>query len=131
MKRKNMTRLINRLTFILIAILIVSACKKDDGDDNTTPAPVSPLVGTYAFVSATFNEPITVIMMNGDTNNYVAGDDAFQFGGGGLLGAAPCDNADNARLQLRSDYTSWYVCNNEANESQQGTWEFDEDLNVL
>ena len=108
MKKENISSLITRLSFILIAILLISACKKDDegGDNNDPPAPVNPLVNTYLFISATFNEPITVIV-NGDTNNYQAGDDAYQFVGGGLLGAAPCDNADNAALQLRADYTSW------------------------
>lgn len=133
MKRNAITSIVSSLSFILIMILLVSACKKDDnGDDNNNPpAPVNPLAGTYSFISATFNKPITVIMVNGDTNNYQAGDDAFLFVGGGLLGAAPCDNADNAALQLRADYTSWYVCQNEANESQQGTWEFDEEKDVL
>lgn len=131
MKRENITTFLTRLSFVLIAILLVSACKKDEeNDDNTPPAPVNPLVNTYIFISATFNEPITVIV-NGDTNNYQAGDNAYQFVGGGLLGAAPCDNADNAALQLRSDYTSWYVCQNENNESQQGTWEAKLDNTIL
>ena len=132
MKRNKITSLLSWLSLILIAAVLLSACKKDDnGDNNDPPAPENPLVGTYSFISATFNEPISVIMMNGDTNHYQTGDDAFQFVGGGLLGAAPCDNADNARLQLRSDYTSWYVCQNEANESQQGTWEFDDEKDIL
>jgi hypothetical protein len=124
MKKSKIFSILTLLSIVMMAILVVVACKKDDeGDDNNNPpAPENPLVGTYAFVSATFNQPITVIV-NGDTNNYQAGDDAFIFVGGGLLGAAPCDNADNAALQLRNDFTSWYVCQGEANESQQGTWE--------
>jgi hypothetical protein len=132
MKKLKATTIIASLAFIVIAALVITACKKDDNnDDNTPPAPENPLVGTYSFISATFNEPISVIMMNGDTNYYEAGDDAFQFVGGGLLGAAPCDNADNARLQLKADYTSWYVCQGETNMSQQGTWEFNDDKDVL
>jgi len=132
MKRSKVISILTGLSFVLLAMLVVVACKKDDdGDDNNNPpAPVNPLVGTYAFISATFNQPITVIV-NGDTNNYQAGDDAFIFVGGGLLGAAPCDNADNAALQLRDDFTSWYVCQGEANESQQGTWEPKVDNTVL
>jgi hypothetical protein len=34
-------------------------------------------------------------------------------------------------LQLRADYTSWYVCDGETNQSQQGTWEFNDDKDVL
>jgi len=117
---------------ILIALFVALACKKDDdNDDNNTPVPEeNPLVGTYIFIAATFDEPITVIV-NGDTNHYQVGDDAYQFVGGGLLGSAPCDNADNAALQLRSDYTSWYVCQGESNELQQGTWEPLADNTVL
>lgn len=118
--------------FILLALFVTMACKKDDdGDDNNTPPPEeNPLVGTYTFIDATFDEPITVIV-NGDTNHYQVGDNAYQFVGGGLLGAAPCDNADNAALQLRSDFTSWYVCQGESNELQQGTWESLADNTVL
>jgi len=122
MEKIKLASVISILTITLLAIIIIAGCKKDDNENNDPPAPVNPLVGTYNFVAATFNEPITVIV-NGDTNHYLAGDDAFLFVGGGLLGAAPCDNADNAALQLRADFTSWYVCHGESNEAQQGTWE--------
>lgn len=119
------------LILLLLAALVVVACKKDDdNDDNNTPAPTHPLVGTYTFVSATFIDPITVIV-NGDTNHYQAGDDAYNFVGGGLLGAAPCDSASHAALELREDYTSWYVCQGESNELQQGTWEWEGAINLL
>lgn len=130
MKKQYIPSIVSRLTFILMAMLIVVACKKDNNSEPDPPAPVNPLVGTYAFIASTFNEPITVIV-NGDTNHYAAGDDAFLFVGGGLLGAAPCDNADVAALQLRADFTSWYVCQGESNESQQGTWEPVNDNTIL
>ncbi len=132
MKSSKLIPIIRKLTFILLALLVLAACKKDDNNEENTdpPTPVNPLVGTYAFAAATFNDPITVVV-NGDTNHYQAGDDAFIFVGGGLLGAAPCDNADNAALQLRADYTSWYVCQGESNEAQQGTWEPVADNTIL
>jgi len=130
MKKKEIISLANKLAFILFALFIIAACTKDTAEELDPPTPVSPLVGTYAFIASTFNNPITVVV-NGDTNNYQAGDDAFLFVGGGLLGAAPCDNADNAALQLRADFTSWYVCQGESNESQQGTWEPVADNTVL
>jgi len=119
------TYFLRRIALLFLVTFLVAACTKDDdnGDNNNPPPPTpNPLAGTYSFISATFNEPITVIV-NGDTNNYQAGDDASIFVGGGLLGAAPCANEDNARLQLRDDFTSWYVCQGESDESQQGTWE--------
>lgn len=132
MKSNAIMKFLKVTGFILLALFVTVACKKDDdGDDNNTPPPaVNPLVGTYTFIDATFDEPITVIV-NGDTNHYQVGDNAYQFVGGGLLGAAPCDNADNAALQLRNDFTSWYVCQGESNELQQGTWESLADNTVL
>lgn len=132
MKKQNYYTIARKVMFLLMAVLVLAACKKDDNNDenNTPPTPVNPLVGTYAFIAATFNNPITVIV-NGDTNHYVAGDDAFLFVGGGLLGAAPCDNADNAALQLRENFTSYYVCRNESNEAQQGTWAVNDDYSTL
>jgi hypothetical protein len=121
MKKIRIVSFISILTLISLAIIVVAGCKKEENND-PPPAPVNPLVGTYTFIAATFTQPITVIV-NGDTNHYQAGDDAYLFVGGGLLGAAPCDNADNAALQLRADFTSWYVCQGESNEAQQGTWE--------
>lgn len=133
MTKQNYFTLGRKLMFLLIALLVMTACKKDDNnDDNNDPPPaaVNPMVGTYAFVAATFNAPITVIV-NGDTNNYAVGDDAFLFVGGGLLGAAPCDNADNAALELRDNFISYYICQNESNESQQGTWSSNDDYSTL
>ena len=131
MKQKKITSILSKLILILMAVVVIAACKKDDDDDNNNPpAPVNPFVGTYTFIASTFNDPITVIV-NGDTNHYQVGDDAFMFVGGGLLGAAPCDNADNAALELRADLTSWYVCQGESNEAQQGTWEVNDDHTLL
>ncbi|NQT76195.1 MAG: hypothetical protein HQ565_00670 [Bacteroidetes bacterium] len=127
MKTKNSFAILRKILFLIMALSVIFACKKDD---NTPPAPVNPIVGTYTFIASTFNDPITVIV-NGDTNHYVAGDDAYLFVGGGLLGAAPCDNADNAALDLRANFTSFYVCLGESNEAQQGTWSINEENTIL
>jgi hypothetical protein len=127
MKTKDSYAILRKILFLIMAVGVIFACKKDD--DNP-PAPINPIVGTYTFIASTFNDPITVIV-NGDTNNYVAGDDAFLFVGGGLLGAAPCDNADNAALELRANFTSFYVCLGENNEAQQGTWSINEENAIL
>jgi hypothetical protein len=119
------------LLAIILLIIIAPGCKKDKDDNgNGQPPSVHPLVGTYAFIESRFNDPITVIV-NGDTNHYLAGDDAYLFVGGGLLGAAPCDDAGNAALELRQNFTSYYVCVGESNEAQQGTWEYVENIALL
>ena len=131
MKTDKVYTFLRALIFVLMAGLITIGCTKEDDDDNNNPpAPVNPLVGTYSFIAATFNDPITVII-NGDTNDFQAGDDAFLFVGGGLLGAAPCDNADIAALELRANFTTFYVCQGEDNEAQQGTWSSNDDNSVL
>jgi hypothetical protein len=128
---KNRYPVLRKIMFLIILVGVISACKKDDNNDNENPpAPQNPIVGTYNFVSSVFNDPITVIV-NGDTNHYVAGDDASLFVGGGLLGAAPCDNADNAALDLRANFTSFYVCLGENNEAQQGTWSINDANTIL
>ena len=131
MKTMNNLQAIKSLFFLAFVALALAACKKDSDDDNGNTLPVvNPLVGKYTFVAATFNDPITVIV-NGDTNQYQAGDDAFLFVGGGLLGAAPCDSAAHAALELRADFTSWYICLGESNEAQQGTWSWTDDIKLL
>ncbi len=131
MKQKEIRSILSKLALIVMAIMVIAACKKDDDNENTPPPPpVHPFVGTYLFNSATFNDPITVII-NGDTTHFQTGDDASLFVGGGLLGSAPCDNADNAALNLRADFTSWYICQNESNEAQQGTWETNDNNTLL
>lgn len=131
MKTKNSFIILRKILFLILVLGVISACKKDDNNDNNNPpVPINPIVGTYTFIASTFNDPITVIV-NGDTNNYVAGDDAFLFVGGGLLGSAPCDNADNAALDLRANFTSFYVCLGESNEAQQGTWSINEENTIL
>jgi hypothetical protein len=131
MKAQNFRILFSRIPLVMLAMLMFVACKKDDGnDDDQPPAPVNPLVGTYTFIAATFQDDVTIVVQ-GDTNHYAPGDDAYLFVQGGLLGTAPCDNEDNAALELRSDFTSWYVCLGENNEAQQGTWEPLNDNNVI
>lgn len=124
-----------KFLILLMAVVVIAACKKDDDDDNTTPTPSPPtleeqIVGTYTFVSATFNSPITMTN-NGEPLEFAAGDDAYQFVGEGLLGSAPCNNPDNAALELKADFTAFYVCIDETNESQMGTWAVDPDEMVM
>lgn len=121
MKRHKISTVLRLSLFLFMASLLILSCKDDDDDNDVNPVPVNPLSGTYSFISASFEKAVTVVV-NGDTNNYQIGDDASIFVGGGLLGAAPCDNPENAALELRSDYTSYYVCLGEENEDQQGTW---------
>jgi hypothetical protein len=125
-----------KLLILLMAALVITACKKDDDDDdnnNNNPTPPTfeeQIVGTYQFISATFNQPITMTN-NGTPVVFAEGDDAYLFVGEGLLGSAPCDNADNAAMEMRADFTAYYACLGEDNEAQMGTWEANEEAAVL
>lgn len=127
-----------KLFYLFLIALVVVACKKDDDDDDNnnggTPTPPTleeQLVGTYVFMSATFNTPISIVE-NGDTVHYVAGDDASVYVADGMFASAPCSNADDAALNLRDNFTAFYVCQNEPGvEDQMGTWSVDEEENKL
>lgn len=129
------TTRMKKFWFLLMAALVITACNKDDEEETPDPTPNPPtleeqLVGTYTFTSATFNNQVTMTN-NGVPITFEAGADAYQFVGEGLLGSAPCDNADNAAMELKADFTAYYACLNENNESQMGTWSVNEDDAIL
>jgi hypothetical protein len=95
--------------------LLLAACNKNDEET------IDPLVGTYTFTSATFNEPVPMNTPLG-LLTFQAGFDASNFIADGLLGAAPCDDSTNAAVELSNDGKAYYVCLNEANVAQMGTW---------
>ena len=105
---------ISGLFIAVLALLLVTCEKKKDEE-------VDPLVGTYTFTSATFNEPVPMKTPLGPLT-FQPGFDASDFIADGLLGAAPCDDSTNAAVELKSDGKTFYVCLNETNEEQMGTW---------
>ncbi len=103
------------LFIALFALLLVTCEKKKDEE-------VDPLVGTYTFTSATFNDTIKMkVPVYGDIT-IMPGTKASEFVEEGLLGAAPCDDSDSAAVELKSDGKIFYACLSETNEAQMGTW---------
>lgn len=114
-----------------MACLVITACKKDKEEDNNTPAPPTfeeKLVGHYALASSIFNQDVTMynVMAAGDTVTFPEGSDATLVVSATLLDDSPCNNIQNSLLDMRSDYTLYYICSGEANELQAGTWSADE-----
>lgn len=114
-----------------MACLVITACKKDDDEDNNTPAPPTfeeQLVGQYALNSSTFNQDVTMynVAAAGDTITFPEGSDATLVVSGALLDDSPCDNIQNTLLDMRADFTLYYICSGEVNELQAGTWSADE-----
>lgn len=125
-----------KLLILLMAALVITACKKDDDEDNNTPAEPTfeeKIVGQYAFISGTFNMEVTMynLINPPDTVTFPEGSDASLIVGASLLDDSPCDNPDNTLLDMREDYSLYYICNGEDNEDQMGTWDADETNNSL
>lgn len=110
--------------FIAAFALLLVTCEKKKEEE------VDPLVGTYTFTSAVLND--TVHMKLQGLNIVIpAGTNAAQFVEEGLLGAAPCDNADSAAVELKNDGKIFYACKGETNEAQMGTWMINTDRDIL
>ncbi len=108
--------------FLVFPIAFFS-CSEDEGDDEPQ---VEPLVGKYTFRSATFENEIT-IKINGQDITFPAGGDATSYVAGGLFGAAPCNDPNNAALELRENGQGFFVCIGETNEIQGGRWEVNDE----
>ena len=110
-------------SFIAVFALVLSACdEKEEGPD--------PLAGTYVFTSAVFNEAVTITVQSQEVT-FPAGSDASDFVGPGLLSAAPCDDTQNAAIELNKDGKANFVCVGEANTEQMGTWSINEERTLL
>lgn len=125
-----------KLLFFLMALLVIAACKKDDDEDDNTPAQPTfeeKLVGQYAFTSGTFTQDVTMynVMAAGDTVTFPQGSDATLVVSGALMDDSPCDDITNTLLDMRDDYSLFYICTGENNESQMGTWDADETNNTI
>ena len=114
---------ISGLFIAVFALLLVTCEKKKDEE-------VDPLVGTYTFTSATFNETVQMKTPLGNVT-FPPDFDAKFFVSDGLLGAAPCDVSDSAAVELKSDGKIFYACLGETNEAQMGTWLINTDRTIL
>jgi hypothetical protein len=128
--------MMKKFLIFLMAALVIAACKKDDDEDDNTPSEPTfeeEIVGQYAFTSGTFMMDVTMynVMVPGDSVTFPEGSDASMVVGAALLDDSPCDNPDNTLLDMREDYSLYYICNGEDNEDQMGTWDADEANNSL
>ena len=116
---------INYLTGIILVAMafMVFSCEEKQEE-------IDPLIGTYVFTSATFNDTVTIKIQQMDVM-FLPGSDASAFVGPGLLGAAPCDNPENAVIELKDDGTTYFACLTEENQEQMGTWSINSDRTTL
>ncbi len=115
---------ISGLFIAVLALLLVTCEKKKDEE-------VEPLVGIYTFDSATFNDTVKMKVPVFGYITMMPGNDASPLVSEGLLGAAPCDDSQNAAVELKSDGKIFYACRGETNESQMGTWLINVDRTIL
>ncbi len=111
--------------FIAVLALLLVTCEKKKDEE------VDPLVGTYTFTSATFNDTVRMKVPVYGNITIMPGNNAKLFVGVALLGAAPCDDSTNAAVELKSDGKTYYACQNETNEAQMGTWLINTDRTIL
>jgi len=104
------------LTVLLGTMLITYSCSNDDdGDGNPV---VNPLIGKYIFVSSKLISAVEVL----PGVSFPVGYDMTQYVGAGLMGATPCDDQANTRLELRESGDLYYVCQGEEAQLKVGTW---------
>lgn len=115
---------ISGLFIVAFALLLVTCEKKKDDE-------VDPLVGTYTFTSATFNDTVHMLVPILGDFTFNPGDNAALLVTEGLLGAAPCDDSQNAVVELKSDGKIFYACLTETNEAQMGTWLINTERTIL
>jgi hypothetical protein len=115
---------ISGLFIALLAVLLVT-CEKNKEEE------VDPLIGTYTFDSATFNDTVKIKVPVFGNITIMPGTSAKEFVEEGLLGAAPCDNSDSAAVELKSDGKILYACRGETNEAQMGTWLINTERTIL
>lgn len=118
-----------RIIFFLGFLVAISSFLMVSCDENGEEE-VDPLVGTYVFTSASFNEAVTVTIQGVDVE-FPAGSNAADFIAEGLLGNAPCDNQENAAVELKENGTTFYVCLNETGEEQLGSWSINSARNEM
>jgi hypothetical protein len=119
MKRLNLS-----LGLCITALILLFVACDENGEET------DPLVGTYVFEYATFNDTVHITVQQQEMA-FPPGTDAATFVGPGLLGAAPCDNAENAAIELKEDGTVYFACLNETNEEQMGTWSINKERTEL
>jgi len=125
MKKISIIRVLGILISILTLVpLFTVSCDEDDNGE------ADPLVGKYTFTSASFNDTVDV-KVSGTYMNFLPGSDASLFVRNGILKAAPCDNMENAAVDLRANGQNYYTCLTESNEELMGTWVINSDRTVL
>jgi len=110
------------LLMVIMAFMLFSCDEKKEE--------VDPLVSKYVFTSATLNDAVSIIVQQVEVE-FPSGSDASAFVGPGILGAAPCDNTQNAAIELKENGTTFYICLGETNQEQMGTWQINSGRTTL
>ncbi len=108
---------------ILITVLFMISCNKAD-----EPKPKETFTGTYVFKSELQTDvSFTIDFGFGPSLVTFKGTDILI----GLLENAPCDDAENAAIELKDNKELYFTCIGESNELKAGTWDENADLTIL
>ncbi len=119
------------ISILFSAILFIESCNNDNGENDPE---LFTLPGVYTFSEALLQTKVSMVLNLGFGDlpiNFPEGTDITDQLAGGLLEEAPCDNAENAAVELKSNNELFFTCNGESNELKAGTWEYKEIDKIL
>ena len=116
MKKKSILKIAGIIISVMCLVpMFTVSCDKDENGE------ADPLVGKYTFTGASFNDTVYA-KIDGNYVTFLPGTDASLFVRNGILKEAPCDNMENAAVDLRENGNTYYICLGETNEEHMGTW---------
>jgi hypothetical protein len=113
---------------LVLSIGFVFSC--DNGDDEPDPETWT-WPGIYVFNKAILTSGAAEIADTLNIPEILIPTDITEYMAGGLLAAAECANPANGAVELKSDFKLFFTCLTESNESQAGTWEYNDSSKEL
>lgn len=111
---------------VIAAMAFLSAC----GDDDDEPA-VEPLLGRWEISSATLAEDVTASNALGDDLLLTAGTDLTAVIASSFLANIECTNPTAKAIELAEGNDILYVCTQEGNSAEAGSWSLNSDRSGL
>ncbi len=119
------------LGFLIGISFFIESCNNDNGENDPETFKIP---GVYTFDEALLQTEVSLILNLGFGNlpiDLPVGTDITEELVGGLLDQAPCDNPENAAVELKSNNELFFTCIGESNELKAGTWEYKETEKIL
>jgi len=119
------------IILFLSTFLLIEGCDNDNGENDPK---LFTMPGVYTFEEALLQTEVSMTLNLGLLNlpiSFPVGTDITEQLDDALLDRAPCDNPENAAVELKSNNELFFTCNGESNELKAGTWEYKEMEEIL